>query len=310
MSPVRSAAARGGGDTRLLDPAVLARIGDLELVARTVVEGFLGGLHRSPRFGASTDFAEHRPYVPGDDVRRVDWKLWARTDRYYMKEFEADTDTNVVVLFDASRSMDFAGPGSAMTKLEYAKRLAACLLYFSQRQRDRVGLAILTREVRELVRPAAGQLTAALHVLDRLTPGSDGALEPPLRLLAERVRRRSIVVLISDLYEDPTAVVNALALVRGRGNDVIVFQILDRAEIEFPYDDATTFEDLESGVQLPVIPASARERYTALMSAHVEALRKHIVDARADYALLDTSKPLDHALYSYLASRERMGRAR
>lgn len=307
---MRSAAARGGGDTRLLDPAVLARIGDLELVARTVVEGFLGGLHRSPRFGASTDFAEHRPYVPGDDVRRVDWKLWARTDRYYMKEFEADTDTNVVVLFDASRSMDFAGPGSAMTKLEYAKRLAACLLYFSQRQRDRVGLAILTREVRELVRPAAGQLTAALHVLDRLTPGSDGALEPPLRLLAERVRRRSIVVLISDLYEDPTAVVNALALVRGRGNDVIVFQILDRAEIEFPYDDATTFEDLESGVQLPVIPASARERYTALMSAHVEALRKHIVDARADYALLDTSKPLDHALYSYLASRERMGRAR
>ena len=310
MSPVRSAASRGGGDTRLLDPAVLARIGDLELVARTVVEGFLGGLHRSPRFGASPDFAEHRPYVPGDDVRRVDWKLWARTDRYHMKEFEADTDTNVVVLLDASRSMDFAGPGSAMTKLEYAKRLAACLLYFSQRQRDRVGLAILTREVRELVRPAAGQLTAALHALDRLTPGADGALEPPLRLLAERVRRRSIVVLISDLYEDPAAVVNALALVRGRGNDVIVFQILDRAEIDFPYDDATTFEDLESGVQLPVIPASAKERYTALMAGHVESLRKHIVDARADYALFDTSKPLDHALYSYLASRERMGRVR
>lgn len=310
MSPVRSAAARGGGDTRLLDPAVLARISDLELVARTVVEGFLGGLHRSPRFGASTDFAEHRPYVPGDDVRRVDWKLWARTDRYHMKEFEADTDTNVTVLLDASRSMDFAGPGSAMTKLEYAKRLAACLLYFSQRQRDRVGLAVITREVRELVRPAAGQLTAALHVLDRLTPGTDGALAPPLRVLAERFRRRSIIVLISDLYEDPQAVVDALAHVRGRGNDIIVFQVLDHAELDFPYDDAGTFEDLESGAQLPLVPSAVRDRYNEMMAAHTAALRRQIADARADYALFDTSKPMDAALHAYLAARERLGRAR
>jgi uncharacterized protein (DUF58 family) len=301
---------RGGGESRLLDPTVLARIGNLELVARVVVEGFLGGLHRSPRFGASTDFAEHRPYVPGDDVRRVDWKLWARTDRYHMKEFEADTDTSVTVLLDASRSMDFKGPGSAMTKLEYAKRLAACLLYFSQRQRDRVGLAVITREVREVVRPAAGQLSAALHALDRLTPGTDGALAPPLRVLAERFRRRSIIVLISDLYEEPSAVVEALAHIRGRGNDLIVFHVLDHAEIDFPYDEAGTFEDLESGVQLPLIPSAVRDKYNSLMAAHADALQRQIKDSRADYALFDTSKPLDHALYSYLAARERLGRVR
>ena len=303
-------ATRGGADSRLLDPSVLARIDDLELVARVVVEGFLGGLHRSPRFGASTDFAEHRPYVPGDDIRRVDWRLWARTDRYHMKEFEADTDTNVTVLLDASRSMDFAGPGSAITKLEYAKRLAACLLYFSRRQRDRVGLAVLTREVRELVRPGAGQLSACLHVLDRLTPGTDGALAPPLRVLAERFRRRSIVVLISDLYEEPAAVVDALANVRGRGNDIIVFHVLDPAELDFPYEEAGTFEDLESGVQMPLVPGAVRERYNALMAEHRAALQRQITDARADYALFDTSKPLDHVLYSYLAARERLGRAR
>lgn len=307
MSPVRSAAARAGPSTRLIDPAVLARIGDLELVARTVVEGFLGGLHRSPRFGASTDFAEHRPYVPGDDLRRLDWKLWGRTDRYHMKEFEADTDTNVTVLLDASRSMDYAGPGSAMTKLEYAKRLAACLLYFSQRQRDRVGLAVLTREVRELVPPGAGQLPAALHVLDKLTPGTDGALAPPLRVLAERFRRRSIVVLISDLYEDPSAVVDALAHARGRGNDVIVFQVLDRAELDFPYEDAGTFEDLETGEQLPIIPAGVKERYDEMMREHQEALRTQLAGARADFARFVTDQPLDHALHAYLLSRERHG---
>jgi uncharacterized protein (DUF58 family) len=301
---------RGGGESRLLDPTVLARISNLELVSRVVVEGFLGGLHRSPRFGASTDFAEHRPYVPGDDVRRVDWKLWARTDRYHMKEFEADTDTNVTVLLDASRSMDFKGPGSAMTKLEYAKRLAACLLYFSQRQRDRVGLAVITREVREVVRPAAGQLSAALHALDRLTPGTDGALAPPLRVLAERFRRRSIIVLISDLYEEPSAVVDALAHIRGRGNDLIVFHVLDRAEIDFPYEEAGTFEDLESGVQLPLIPSAVRDKYNGLMAAHTDSLQRQIKDSRADYSLFDTSKPLDHALYSYLAARERLGRVR
>jgi len=307
VSPTRLAA---GAESRLIDPVVLARISDLELVARVVVEGFLGGLHRSPRFGASTDFAEHRPYVPGDDVRRVDWKLWARTDRYHMKEFEADTDTSVTVLLDASRSMDFAGPGSAMTKLEYAKRLAACLLYFSQRQRDRVGLAALTREVRELVPAAPGRLGAALHALDRLTPGADGALAPPLRVLAERFRRKSIVVLVSDLYEEPASVVDALAHVRGRGNDVIVFQVLDRAELDFPYDDAGTFEDLESGVQLPLVPSAVRDRYNGLMAAHLEAMRCHLGGARVDYALFDTSRPLDAALHAYLLARERLGRAR
>ena len=292
----------------LLQPAVLARIDDLELVARVVVEGFLQGLHRAPHLGTSMDFAEHRAYAPGDDIRRIDWKLFARSDRFHVKEFEADTNTNAVVLLDVSRSMRFGAAGRS--KLDYARRLAASLLYLANRQRDRVGLATFDDAVVDYVPPSAKHLETALHTLARAEAGRPGALAGPLRALAEGFRRRSIVVLISDLYEEPSAVADAAAHLRGKGNDLVVFHLLDPAELEFPYDEATTFVDLESGERIPVVPAKLRERYRTLIRAHVEALRDALAGVGADYTMLDTARPLEDALSAYLAARRRLARVR
>jgi uncharacterized protein (DUF58 family) len=319
--------------TRLIDPTVLARIGDLGLVARVVVEGIINGLHRSPHLGSSMDFAEHRAYMPGDDIRRIDWKLFARSDRHFIKEFEADTNTNFTVLVDTSPSMQYGGASDgtgALSKLDYARYLAACLLYLASTQRDRVGLVTFDREIRDYVPPSAKHLNVALHTLDRLTqstqppspdvrrPGAapnGGPLAPPplaavTRRIGESFRRRSIVLLISDLYEDPTAVLDALAYLRGKGNDVIVFHVLDRRELEFPFTDSANFVDLETGERMPVIPDYLRAQYRALIAEHVASLGRVLGENRVDYALFDTSKPLDQALFHFLSSRERMRQAR
>lgn len=295
--------------TRFLDPAVLARIGNLELVSRVVVEGFLSGLHRSPHLGMSVDFAEHRPYMPGDDTRRIDWRLWARTDRYYVKEFEADTNANLVLLLDVSRSMAFGGAGR-LSKLDYARVLVACLAQFSRQQRDRVGLVTFDDDAREVIPASARHLPLVLHALERAQAGRAGDLVAPVRKVADLVRRRSIVVLVSDLYEEPERVLDAAAVLRGKGNDVIVFHVLDRDELEFPFDDAATFEDLETGDRIPVIPGEQRARYRELVDGHVATLRRRLVEQGADYTLLDTARPLDYALFEYLSSRQRLARVR
>jgi uncharacterized protein (DUF58 family) len=309
--------------TSFLDPAVLARIGNLELLARVVVEGFINGLHRSPHLGSSTDFAEHRAYMPGDDIRRIDWRLYARTDRHYIKEYEADTNTNFLVVLDVSPSMRYggdAGTGESgrVSKLTYGCYLAACLTYFSSLQRDRVGFAAIDRDVVDYVAPSAKHLQLVLHSLDRIEhSGRDGKpapgqtlLQDPLKKLSESLRRRSLVVLISDLYEDPDAILGALANLRGRGNDLIVFQLLDPREIDFSFSDASNFIDMETGVRMPIIPEYLRKQYRELVAEHTAALAKRIGETRADYALFDTSKPLDRALFSYLASRQNFSRVR
>jgi uncharacterized protein (DUF58 family) len=297
--------------TTFLDPKTLARIGNLELIARVVVEGFLNGLHRSPHLGTSMDFAEHRGYMPGDDIRRIDWRLYARSDRYYIKEFEADTNTNVSVILDISRSMSYASGGkTALSKLDYGKYLAACLLFFCQSQRDRVGLVTIDDDVRAYVPPSAKHLPVALHTLQRATPGAAGNLEAPLRKLAEQFRRRSIVILISDFYEEPQRVVDAMAHLRSRGNDLIAFHLLDAAELEFPFDGATSFEDLETGEQIPLIPELLRDQYRQAIADHIAALTKLTGERGIDYALFDTSKPLDFALFDFLSRRERLSKVR
>src|SRR5437868_9625362 len=316
--------------TRLIDPVVLARIGDLELVARMVVEGVINGLHRSPHLGSSMDFAEHRAYMPGDDIRRIDWKLFARSDRHFIKEFEADTNTNFTLLVDTSPSMHYGGGPGTLSKLDYARYLAACLLYLASTQRDRVGLVTFDKEIRDYVPPSAKHLNVALHTLDRLTeaapqpaldarrpttaPNGVRLAPPPLaavtRRIGESFRRRSIVLLISDLYEEPTAVLDALAFLRGKGNDVIVFHVLDRRELEFPFTDSANFVDLETGERMPVIPDYLRAQYRALITEHVTSLGRVLGENRVDYALFDTSKPLDHALFRFLSSREGMRQAR
>jgi uncharacterized protein (DUF58 family) len=293
---------------RFVDPVVLARIGNLELVSRSVVDGFINGLHRSPYFGASVDFAEHRGYVPGDDIRRVDWRLYARTDRYYVKEYEADSNANFSVLLDVSRSMSFGSRG--ITKLDYARILAGCLTYLVHRQRDRVGFVAFDHEVVEHVPPSAKHMDVVLHVLDRLTAGRPGGLREPLHTVAEHFGRRGVLVLISDLYEEPETVLDAVAPLRFRGHDLIVFHVLDPAEIEFTFTDPSSFEDLESGAQIPVVPEALAEPYRALVGAHVEALAARLSEQRVDYTLLNTALPLDHALFSYLTAREKLARVR
>ena len=293
---------------QFLDPAVLARIGNLELVARTVVEGFLGGLHRSPHLGTSIDFAEHRQYMPGDDIRRIDWRLYGRVDRYYIKEYEADTNTNFNVLLDVSKSMSFGS--TAVTKLDYARTLAACLAYFSNQQRDRVGLISWDEDIVEIVPPSAKHLPNVLHALARATPQRPGNIERVFRKLGEQFKRRSMLLVISDFYEDPTKILDAFAQLRGRGNDLMAMHILDKAELEFPYDGATSFEDIETGERIPVIPEYLRDQYRTMIRAHVEHIEKLCGDQGVDYWMFDTSMPLDYALFEFLSRRQFLTRVR
>ena len=293
---------------QFVDPKILARIGNLELLARTVVDGFINGLHRAPHFGASVDFAEHRGYVPGDDIRRVDWKLYARTDRYYLKEYEADTNTNFSVILDISRSMDFASRG--ISKLEYGKYLGACLAYFAQKQRDRIGCVTFDDDIVNYIPVSAKHFNVVLHTLDRSKPEKAGNLITPITKMAEHFKRRSVLALISDFYEEPEVILEAIKPLRFLGNDLMVFHVLDPAEIEFKYDDASSFEDLESGEQIPVVPEALAEQYRALMKAHIDSLSTKFSEHRIDYTMVNTAEPLDRALFSYLSSRERMMRVR
>jgi uncharacterized protein (DUF58 family) len=306
--------------TSFLDPSVLARIGNLELLAKTVVEGFINGLHKSPHLGSSTDFAQHRLYMPGDDIRRIDWRLWARSDKYFLKEFEAETNTNLMIIVDVSPSMRYGKlpENQRLSKLTYACYLAACLAYFSSLQRDRVGVALIDTDIVDYVPPSAKHLQRILQTLDRteregrdakVTPGKSTLLAP-LKKLSDTLRRRSLVVLISDFYEDVDDIVKALSHVRGRGNDMMVFHLLDPRERDFSFADASNFIDMETGDKMPIIPEYLRDQYRELMKTHTDSLLKRIVEARADYALFDTSKPLDSALFSYLGMRQRFNRVR
>ena len=298
----------GIAGARFVDPVVLARVGNLELVARMVVEGFINGMHRSAQFGASVDFAEHRGYTPGDDIRRVDWKLFGRTDRFYIKEYEADTNANFACLLDVSKSMAFGSRG--ISKFEYARILAACLTYMVHRQRDRVGFAAFDDDIIEYVPPSAKHMETTLHILERLKPTKPGQLAPPMKKLAEHFARRGLLVLISDLYEDPQAVLEAVAPLRFRGHDMIVFHVLDPAEVDFSYDQASAFEDLESGEQIPVVPEALAEQYRALIKEHSDTLRSKFSELRIDYMLINTASSIDQALFTYLSMREHLSRGR
>jgi len=291
-----------------IDPRVLARIGNLQLVARSVVDGFINGLHRAPYLGLSLDFAEHRAYMPGDDIRRIDWRLYARTDRYHVKEFEADTNSNFTVVLDTSGSMAY-GSGE-VTKFDYARFLAASLAYFSHDQRDRVGMVSIAQDVVDYVPNSAKHMDVLLHTVARSKPQGKTDLAASLRKVNELLRRRGIVVIVSDLYDEAENIIQAIAPLKYRGHDVIVFHVLDPAELDLPFDQPTSIEDLETGERLPIVPAALRERYRELIAGHIAALSKGLTNQRIDYALLDTSKPLDDALFTYLATRERLSRVR
>ncbi|MEY4634242.1 MAG: hypothetical protein RJA55_40 [Acidobacteriota bacterium] len=292
---------------RFVDPVVLSRIGNLEMVAKTVVDGLINGTHRSPFFGASVDFAEHRGYVAGDDIRRVDWRVYARTDKYYIKEFEADSNANFSVLLDVSKSMSF---GEKLSKLDYAKTLAACLTYLANQQRDRVGLVTFDEGIVEHVPPSAKHMDVVLHTLDRAKAEKAGHLVAPIKRLAEHFGRRGIIVVISDFYAEPDEIFEAVGLLRFRGNDVVLFHVLDPQEVDFSFAEPSSFEDLESGDQIPIVPAALADQYRSLVAAHIEALTTRASQQQIDYLLLNTSQPLDYALFRFLSMRERMSRTR
>ena len=292
---------------KFIDPVVLAKIGNLEFIAKTVVDGLINGTHRSPFFGASVDFAEHRGYVAGDDIRRVDWRVFARTDKYYIKEFEADSNANFTVLLDISKSMGF---GDKISKLDYGKTLAACLAYLANAQRDRVGLVTFDDAVVDHIPPSAKHLDVVLHTLDRSAPQRQGRLVEPVRKLAEHFGRRGIVVLISDFYAEPEEVFEAVGPIRFRGNDVVLFHVMDPREIDFSFAEPSSFEDMESGDQIPVVPAKLAADYRALVEAHIQTLTQEATRKQVDYMLLNTSMPLDFALFRFLSMRERFARSR
>ena len=293
---------------RFVDPHVLARIGNLKLMARNVVDGFINGLHKAPYLGVSIDFAEHRGYMPGDDIRFIDWRVFARTDRFYVKQFEADTNANFSVLFDVSRSMSFASRG--ISKLDYGRYLAGCLTYFATTQRDRVGIVTFDDDIVTRVPPSAKHLDVVLHTLDRIEAGRPGEFEKPLFRMTEFFKRRGILLLISDLYEEPEALVNWLKPLSYGGNDLIVFHVLDPAEVDFPYGEAGNFRDLETGQRMPVVPEKLREQYRALVAEHIERLSKLCAENKIDYAFFNTAQPMDHGLFRFLAMREKLNRVR
>ena len=305
---MRELASRGSSGAQLLLPEVLARIDNLELLAKTVVEGFLNGLHRSIYLGLSLDFAEHRPYMPGDDIRRIDWRLYGRTDRHYIKLFEAETNTNFTVLLDVSRSMSYGS--HSVTKLDYARYLAACLTYFSRHQRDRVGLITFDNDVVDYIPPSARNLDLCLLTLSRAEASRPGELRKPLLKSVESLRRKGILVLISDFYQSTEEVLDAVRLLQSPGHDVIVFHLMDPDELEFPFDGPSNFQDMESGEELPLVPGKVRDDYKRLLGVHTAELRDRFTAGQVDYAVLDTSKPLDHALFHLLLHREKRRRLR
>jgi uncharacterized protein (DUF58 family) len=293
-------------DLRFLDPAIIARLGTMELKARTIVEGFLSGLHRSPFKGFSVEFAEYRQYLPGDDLSTLDWKVYARSDRHYVKKFEEETNLECHLLLDTSASMSYRG-AAPMTKLEYGSVLAASLAFLMNRQRDATGLIAFDDRIAFRLPASArpGHLHTLLLALERLKPGTRSDVGRPLHQLAEALLKRSLVVLITDLLDDPEPVIKGLRHLKFRGTDVVVFQVLDPNELTFPFRGASRFKDLESTDEVTAEPSTARTAYLRELAGLTLRYDRELRGAGIDYVQLDTSQPLDFALLTYLAARAR-----
>jgi len=289
---------------RFLNPSVLAGIAGLELVAKTVVDGFISGLHRSPDYGFSQEFAEYRAYTPGDDLRHVDWNVFARTDRCYLKRYRGETNTLVTVLLDSSASMAFKSQST--DKLEYARYLAASLLYLAQQQRDAGGLIVFDDEIRAYVHPSSrsGQFHRIMHAIEQAQATARTDYAKPFIHFQQMLFRRGIVVVLSDFYESPENIVKTVAPLRYRGNEVVLFHVLDPEEIQPKLRGPALFVDMETNDTLEVSPDYANREYRDKMQAHIEALKAEAQKNGLDYFLAVTDRPLDAALREYLAVRQ------
>jgi uncharacterized protein (DUF58 family) len=289
---------------RFLDPAVLAGISGLDLIAKTVVDGFVAGLHRSPDFGFSQEFAEYRAYTPGDDLRHVDWNLFARTERCYLKRYRGETNSQLTILLDASNSMKYGS--HAVSKMDYARYTAASLFYLAiHNQRDPAGLIVFSDEVRNYIRPSTrqGQLHRLLAGLEQAEPRARTDFMKPLAHFQEFLRRRGVVLVISDFYESPETIVKTIEPLRFHGSDVVLFHVLDPKEIRPELNGPSILVDMETEQRLEVIPEYVKGEYRRKMDAHLEQMSERTRAAGLDYHLLVTDRPLDAALSEYLFLR-------
>jgi uncharacterized protein (DUF58 family) len=293
---------------RVLDPQVVSRLGRLDLKARLVVEGFISGLHKSPFHGFSVEFVEHRQYMPGDPLRSVDWKVYAKSDRFYVKQYEDETNLRAHLVVDHSASMDYASKPGLVTKLEYARSLAAALAYMMLQQQDAVGLLTFAEKIETFVpaRARRSHLEVLLAELDRMKPGGRTALAASLHHLAERIRRRGLIILFSDLMAPPDQVLSGLAHFRHRQHEVLVFHVLDPAERVFDFSEPATFVDQETGEEVALEPWEVRGSYKDRMAAWLERYRTECRRSQIDYVALDTVTPYDEALFAYLEKRRRL----
>jgi len=293
---------------RYLEPRTLARIGSLDLRARLIVEGLMAGMHRSPYHGISVEFAQHRQYVPGDDIRHVDWKVFAKTDKVYLKQYQEETNLHLICVVDASESMGYGSVGdgqASCSKYDHATAIAAALSYLVIRQQDSVGLAIFDNELRRYFKPSnsPGQWKTITHELlqvPRLKKTGTGRV---LDQLAEKLTHRSLVVVLSDFFDDMDSVQQGLRHLRYRKHEVIAFQVLDPMEVEFPFQDVTLFKGLEEMGQLLTEPQSLRQGYLAELSAFTTQLKKMCRGVHIDFTQLNSGQPLDVALSGFLAVR-------
>jgi uncharacterized protein (DUF58 family) len=291
----------------LLDPRTLAGLHGLELRARRIVEGYVSGLHRSPYQGFSNEFAEHREYTPGDDLRYVDWKVFGKTDKVYLKQFEEETNLICYLLLDTSESMQYQGPGAPMSKLAYGQCAAAALAYLVLHQRDSAGLVTFDQEVRQLIRPSSSptQLKQLLSVMEQTAAGRKTRTGPIFHDLAERLARRGIVVVISDLFDDVDSLLAGLKHFRHRRHDVIVLHILDPAELDFPFQHVTMFKGLEALGDVVTEPRSLRVAYQHEVQSFVKHVRTGCRAQQIDYLLVRTDEPLDIVLTAFLSARKK-----
>jgi uncharacterized protein (DUF58 family) len=292
---------------KYFDPEGLARVGNMELVARQVVEGFLTGRHRSPYHGFSVEYLDHRTYSPGDELRSLDWKILARTDKYYVKLFQDETNLRATIIVDCSKSMDFKS--GTLSKHDYACYLAAALTHLMLKQNDAVGLTLFDSKVRQFLAPKArpAQFRRVLDLLEENPTHDDTDVGKVLHEVAERIRRRGLVIIISDLIDDVEKIANGLQHFRHNNHEVIVFHVMDDVELTFPYDRLTRFKDMEGAGRVVANPKSLRARYLARIHAFTEGVKQACFERNISYQLANTKEPYDQFLATYLEKRSRLG---
>ncbi|MEO8494551.1 MAG: DUF58 domain-containing protein [Planctomycetota bacterium] len=293
-----------------LDPRTLAKLQGLSLRARRIVEGFVAGLHRSPYRGFSVEFAEHREYVPGDDIRYLDWKVFGRTDKFYLKQYEDETNLICYLVLDVSESMSYRGPDSPLSKLEYAQCIAAALAWLVLQHQDAVGLITFDRQIRDYVPPSnsPSRLQELLAVMEQAPSANKTAIGNTFQQLAQKLTRRGVVLVISDLFDEAKSVLNGLRHLRHRQHDLAVLQILDPAELSLPFDRPTLFRGLEGMPELTTQPRAIRAAYQAELDSFLKQLKRGCLDNGIDYRVVSTDQPFDVALSAFLSSRRRGGR--